>query len=42
MTIGEVIEMLMKIFEYLSEILGGMFSKNEDAETPEGEEAPAA
>lgn len=29
MTIGEVINMLMKIFEYLGEILGGMFKKEE-------------
>ena len=41
MTIGEVINMLMKIFEYLGEILGGMFSKEEGEE--EGTtDAPAA
>lgn len=37
MTIGEVINMLMKIFSYLGEILGGMFNKEEG----EGTDAPA-
>ena len=32
MTIGEVISMLMKIFGYLGEILGGLFSNGEEAE----------
>lgn len=39
MTIGEVINMLMKIFEYLGEILGGMFKKEEEGE--DATDAPA-
>lgn len=38
MTIGEVIAMLMEIFNYLSQYLGDLFGKKEeegeDAETP--------
>lgn len=37
MTIGEVINMLMKIFEYLAEILGGMFNQEEGEAAPEEE-----
>lgn len=39
MTIGEVIEMLMKIFEYLSEYLGGLFASQEDEGTADEEAA---
>lgn len=35
MTIGEVIEMLKKIFEFLAETFGYMFASDEEAETPE-------
>lgn len=36
MTIGEVLSMLIKIFGYLGEILGGLFNKGEEeTETPE-------
>ena len=36
MTIGEVINMLAKIFEYIIEIFGGMFGneESEDADAP--------
>jgi len=37
MTIGEVINLLMKIFAYLGEILGGLFNKEEGEATPEEE-----
>lgn len=32
MTIGEVIEMLKKIFEFLGEIFGKFFTENEEGE----------
>lgn len=31
-TIGEVITLLMKIYEFLSKIIGDYFNKEEDAE----------
>ncbi len=34
MTIGEVINMLAKIFEYLMEAFGGMFNNEEDTDAP--------
>lgn len=43
MTIGEVINLLIEIFKFLSEYLGGLFgNKGEDTEAPEGEETPVA
>ena len=40
MTVGEVIEMLTKIFSYIAEIFSQMFgSKEEDGETTETPEA---
>ncbi len=41
MTIGEVINMLMKIFEYLGEIFGGLFNK-EEGDGEETTETPVA
>lgn len=35
MTIGEVIEMLKAIFEFLSEYLGELFAKNDEEGTEE-------
>ena len=37
MTVGEVIEILMKVFNMLAEIFGGLFGSAEG----EGEDAPA-
>ena len=37
MTVGEVIELLTKIFEMLAEIFGGLFSSTEGEEAPEEE-----
>ena len=41
MTVGEVIEILMKVFEMIAEIFGGLFGSAEgdtETEEPSGEE----
>ena len=35
MTVGEVIEILMKVFEMIAEIFGGLFGSTEEDDTAE-------